>query len=72
MELEINRLKFIINQMSKKGSVGYKLEHNQCCSSSSTSESGSGGSKPLKVKKHLSTVKKPSHTSRKCPNAFKK
>lgn len=37
--------------MHKKSIAGYKPEHNQCCSSSSTSESGSGGSHPLKIKK---------------------
>ena len=57
MELEINRLKFVISQLqmrtSKKGTSGGECSSDklQCSSSSSASESGSGGSKGLKSKK---------------------
>ncbi|XP_020899341.1 uncharacterized protein LOC110238041 isoform X2 [Exaiptasia diaphana] len=57
MELEINRLKFVISQLqmrtSNKGTSGGECSSDklQCSSSSSASESGSGGSKGLKSKK---------------------
>ena len=60
MELEINRLKFIINQMRKKGVCGCVIVNpsNQCYSSSSASESGSAESQAVKTKKPQTQVRK--------------